>query len=76
MREEMGPAESGCPAWILDQLTPPSNDKAAEWRQRCRDGLARQRPRKGETVVFENPVKFDNGEEHRTLVFQGGSRFR
>lgn len=40
--EDMGPAEEGCPARILDLLTEPCNERAREWRRRCRVRLARQ----------------------------------
>jgi hypothetical protein len=33
--EDMGPAEDGCPARILDLLTAPSNENARNWRHRC-----------------------------------------
>lgn len=74
--EDMGPAEDGCPAKILDLLTEPSNDNACDWRKRCRARLARPRPREGQTVVFVEALHFENGEEHQVLIFQGGSQFR
>jgi hypothetical protein len=74
--EDMGPAEDRCPARILDRLTPPSNEYARQWRERCRARLAKPRPRPGQTVIFKERVKFTNGDELRTLIFQGGSRFR
>ena len=74
--EDMGPAEDGCPARILDLLTAPSNEYARQWRERCRARLARPRPRKGQTVVFATPLTFTNDEVHDTFVYEGGSRFR
>jgi hypothetical protein len=74
--DDMGPAEDRCPARILDRLTPPSNEYAREWRERCRARLAKPKPRPGQTVIFKERVKFTNGDELRTLIFQGGSRFR
>jgi hypothetical protein len=74
--EDMGPAEDGCPARILALLTEPSDDNAREWRRRCRERLARPRPRKGETVAFESELSFTDGSTHRELVYLGGSRFR
>ncbi len=74
--EDMGPAEDRCPARILDRLTPPSNEYARQWRERCRARLAKPTPRPGQTVIFAERVKFTNGDELRTLIFQGGSRFR
>jgi hypothetical protein len=49
--EDMGPAEDGCPARILDLLTAPSNDNARAWRERCRARLARIPPCKGKDAV-------------------------
>jgi hypothetical protein len=74
--EDMGPAEDGCPARILDLLSEPSNEHARDWRRRCRERLARPRPRKSQTVVFAEPLAFLDGAEHRVLVYEGGSRFR
>lgn len=74
--EEMGPVEDYCPARILELLTEPSNEWAREWRERCRARLARGRPKEGQTVVFDEPIHFVDGAEHRFLTFLGGSRFR
>jgi hypothetical protein len=74
--EDMGPAEDGCPERILNLLTEPSNDNSRDWRERCWARLSRPRPRKGQAVVFAERLRFENGEEHQVLVFQGGSRFR
>ena len=74
--EDMGPTQDGCPARILDRLTEPSNQHAREWRQRCRARLAKPRPHQGQTVTFVKPLQFTNGDEHRALAFQGGSRFQ
>lgn len=74
--EDMGPAEDRCPARILDLLSTPSNDHAREWRERCRTRLATPLPRKGQSVVFADPLTFTNAEVHRTFTYEGGSRFR
>lgn len=74
--EDMGPAEDYCPARILDLLSAPSNEWAREWRERCRARLARGRPKKEQTVVFAEPLHFEDGAEHRLLTYLGGSRFR
>lgn len=37
--EDMGPFEDGCPARILDLLSPPSSAQAKDWRERCRARL-------------------------------------
>lgn len=41
--EDMGPAEDGCPAKILNLLTATSNENARDWRDRCRSRLAKAR---------------------------------
>jgi hypothetical protein len=74
--EDMGPVEDYCPARILDLLTAPSNDHARDWRERCRARLARGRPKKEQSVVFAEPLHFEDGAEHRLLTYLGGSRFR
>jgi hypothetical protein len=74
--EDMGPAEDRCPARILDLLSEPSNEWAAQWRERCRARLGKVPPRKGETVLFLEELSFVNDEVHRSLVYEGGSIFR
>lgn len=74
--EDMGPAEDRCPARILDLLTPPSNDWACQWRERCRARLAKLHPRKGQTVVFAKALTFTNGQSHSAFTYLGGSRFQ
>lgn len=74
--EDMGPVEDRCTARILNRLTPPSNEHAREWRERCRARLAKPTSRPGQTVIFKERVKFTNGDEPRTLIFLGGSRRR
>lgn len=76
INEDAGPAQDACPARILNLLTPTSNECARRWRERCRARLARGRPRKGQKVVFETPICFSDGSQHRCLTFEGGSRFR
>ena len=73
--EDLGPADDDCPARILDLLTAPRNRHASEWRRRCRARISLPRPRPGQTVVFSGSIRFTDGSQHRTLVFQGGSRF-
>lgn len=74
--EGMGPAEDHCPARILDLLSETGDAHALDWRRRCRANLARGRARKGQTVVFAEPLRFLDGAEHRVLTYLGGSRFR
>lgn len=74
--EDMGPAEDCAPARILDLLTEPSSDYASKWRERCRARISRGRPRCGQEVAFEHPIRFTDDTEHQLLTFVGGSRFR
>lgn len=39
VEESMGPANSECPAHILDLLSPTKNENALAWRERCRARL-------------------------------------
>jgi hypothetical protein len=73
--EDMGPAEDFCPERILDLLTEPSNDNAAQWRERCRARLAQGRPKPGDAVAFASPLKFVDGTEHRCFTFVGVRAF-
>jgi len=76
INENAGPPHDGCPARILDLLTPASSECAQRWRERCRVRLARDRPRRGQKIVFGRPIDFSDGSQHSCLVFEGGSRFR
>lgn len=64
MDEDMGPAESDCPARILDKLTPTDHEYAQAWRERCRFNLARRansKLAKGARVRFTEPLSFTRG---------------
>lgn len=70
MTEHMGPCESECPASILDELTDTDSQYAQAWRDRCRANLVQRRlqnakptPRAGQTIVFEEPMRFGDGQE-------------
>ena len=71
MTEHMGPNEAECPAAILDLLTPTEAEYAVAWRRRCRHALVaratRPRLRNGWTLVFDEPIRFADGAEHRRL---------
>ncbi len=71
MEESMAPCESDCPQTILDLLTPADSAYATEWRARCRANAARRkaqsakpRPKPGQIIVFDAPLRFSDG---RTL---------
>lgn len=61
--EDMGPVEDCCPARILDLLTESSNEHARNWRQRCRRRIDRGRPKPGQAVAFQRPIKFTDGAD-------------
>lgn len=70
MTEHMGPCESECPASILDQLTDTDSDYAREWRLRCRANITQRKlrnakptPKPGQTIVFDEPMRFSDGRE-------------
>ena len=69
MTESCGPIECDCPDAILDLLTPTDHPYAEEWRARCRDNAAMRRarsakptPRAGQTIIFDTPLSFSNGQ--------------
>ena len=91
MSEPMGPCECDCPDAILDLLSPTDHDHqyAEEWRARCRDNAAERRtrcakptPRAGQTIIFDTPLSFSNGQRldrfdvaanprnHRTVLYR------
>lgn len=80
MSESMGPNEVGAPAKVLDALTPTEDQYALEWRQECREQLAKRAAAKkvkaGTVIEFEQPVKFSDGFEYSRFVFEGGNVFQ
>ena len=74
MSETMGPYECDCPESILDLLTPTDSRDAQEWRARCREHAATNRakaakpsPRPGQRIVFDEPLRFTDGQSFATL---------
>ena len=70
MEESMGPYEDGCPAKILDLLTPTTSENALDWRRSCRARLAR-RARKivdGMRIKLARPLTFTDGYEGDAFV--------
>lgn len=66
----MGPCESECPASILNELTDTDSEYAQAWRARCRANLVKRRlrnakpmPKPGQTIVFDEPMRFSDGQE-------------
>jgi hypothetical protein len=98
MDETMGPCEADCPEPILDLLTPTDREYALAWRERCRANAATRKtlaakptPRPGQTIVFDEPLRFNDGRtltrfvvtpnprSHRTVLFRdpdGGGLYR
>lgn len=70
LNECMGPCEDGCPAHILDLLSPTDNEYALGWRQRCRANLE-LRSRKiedGMRIRLAEPVTFTDGYEGAEFI--------
>ncbi len=64
MDENSGPYNYGCPARILDLLTPTNYPHAIEWRAKCREQIAltsRPKPTPGDRIRLAQPVKFSDG---------------
>jgi hypothetical protein len=79
--ESMGPCECACPASILDLLTPTNHEYALDWRARCRSVLDERRaraskpaPRPGQTIMFDTPVPFSNGQSLKRLEIVANPR--
>lgn len=69
--ENMGPYYYGCPASILDLLSPTANENALKWRAECRSQAtlaARRKPSPGDTIILETPLRFTDGVEAKTFV--------
>lgn len=63
MTETMGPYNHGCPARILDLLSPTDNEYAVAWREKCRAQLAltgRRKPAIGDIVILPEPIVFSD----------------
>ncbi len=83
MSEEMGPNEARCPAAVLDLLTATGSTNAKDWRERCRANLAlakqraaKPKPRPGQSVVFDEPIRFKDGRMFGRLDVAAYSRSR
>lgn len=79
MDETCGPVEAKCPVGILDLLTPPANNYAAEWRHRCREYHARPKLKPGQIIEFEHPIVFTDGttlSRFQVTTYQTRSRNR
>lgn len=86
--ESMGPGMYGCPQRILDLLDPveclfpgqaTAQEYASGWRDGCVVSLYRRARaagvRRGDVVVFDDPVRFGNGWVAQRFVFERGSVF-
>ena len=67
MDECMGPGVSNCPERILDLLTPTDSEYANNWRNRCRENIAKKTGIKklkvGDVLTFERALSFNTGDE-------------
>ncbi len=80
--ETMGPSDADPPRRVLEALDEEAvtNEWSQQWRARAWANLlkreARPRVRKGDVVTFATPIRFANGEEVSTFVFERHSYFR
>lgn len=72
--EFMGPAESHCPAKVLDALSPTDAEYAVTWRARCRANLAKPMPQNGDLLCFASPLVYGSGEEVIEAVYHQEGR--
>lgn len=74
------PILDSCPKRILDRLSDTNNPNALEWRGRCHariDAIAQGLlVEQGHVLEFATPVRFQNGEEHTALIYEGPGLFR
>lgn len=81
MDETVGPCESDCPPAILDLLTPTERAYALKWRARCRINVARRqalsakpKPKLGQIILFDEPIRFADGRTLDRFVVAGNWR--
>ena len=82
--EDMGPCETGCPASILDLLSPvetfaesgSAHEWATNWRACCRRAIDKRNkaPGNGTTIRFKEPIRFTNGETIDTFTIHKRGR--
>lgn len=68
MTETMGPNACDAPAKVLDALTPTENANALTWRAKCRERLARPKPKRGDRIRFPGQLRFSDGTQTDTLT--------
>lgn len=83
MTEHMGPCESECPVVILDELTDTDSEYAVAWRARCRANLVRRKlerakptPKPGQTIIFDEPMRFSDGSDRTRFEVVANPRGR
>lgn len=59
--ECMNPNEDKCPISILNLLTETAESGAIAWRSRCREYAAKVKPKVGQYLLLEQPIRFSNG---------------
>lgn len=79
MTEHCGPCEAECPETILDEITPTDDERALDWRARCRayhaKRKARPKPAEGDLLILAQPMRFIDGNTGRRFrVVKHGRR--
>jgi len=81
MDESMGPGYVRAGRKVMEALegSEPTNDYAKTWREDCWKYIAkmeaRPKVRRGDMVVFNNPITFTDGYKDDSFKFVRGSRF-
>ncbi len=79
MDEDMGPGDCEAPAAVLDALSPTTKEWALQWREECRRNLARKaalpKVKRGDVVVFAEPLTFSDGSEETRFTFEQRTTF-
>jgi hypothetical protein len=74
MSEAAGPGDTSAPAAVLDALTPTDDQWSNEWRQACRDRLAKRaaarKVKPGTVIEFSRPFDFSGGRSYSRFRFE------
>lgn len=79
MSEDMGPAVDEASAAVLDALSPTTHEYAVQWRERCRENLAKQAVARkvratvkdGDVIEYERELNFANDRKVRRFRKEG-----
>lgn len=78
MDETVWPYYYAAPLHWLKQLSPPYNESAQNWRYKVEEYHSFVKPKIGDTLVFDAPLKFTDGHtsfEFKVVKFKGGRAY-